>query len=73
MVLLTEKPVVKYGFCNKLLLYECKSDQLPISFIKTIFTCNQNIGETLNLKKRLSNILITGWSNSDEWNGQVKK
>ena len=39
----------KTGFCKKLLLYECNSDQLPISFIKIWFSCNQHIGETLFL------------------------
>ena len=47
-------------------------DQLPISFIKIRFSCNQNIGETLTrCKKSVSNVLITGESNFDEINGQL--
>ena len=44
-VLLLSK--LKYGFCKKLLHYEWNSGQLPISFIKIRFSCNQNIEETL--------------------------
>ena len=44
---------------------------LDISLIKIRFSCNQNIEETLTqLKKCLSNVLITGESNFDERNVQ---
>ena len=49
---LLPRSLLKYGFCKKLLLYECNSDQLPISFIKIRFSCNQKIGETFTQTKK---------------------
>ena len=43
---------LKSRFCKKLLLHKWNSGQLPISFIKIRFSCNQNIGETLTQCKK---------------------
>ena len=58
--------VLEYGFCKKLLLYECNSDPLPI---KIRFFCNQN--RFFTLSECLSDVLITGKSNIDEKSGQL--
>ena len=63
---------LKYGFCKKLLRYECNSDQLPIFSLKLDFSVSK-ILERLSLivKNILSNVLITGKSNFDEKSGQL--
>ena len=57
--------LLKCRLCKKLLLSKWNSWQLPISFIKIRFSCNQNIGETRTQckKKCLFNVLITRESN----------
>ena len=66
---------LKYRFRKKSFLYEWNSGQLPISFIKIRFSCNQNTEETLffTLNECLSNVLITGESNLNERNGQLPR
>ena len=66
---------LKYGFYKKLFLYEWTSDQLNIYW--PFFSSKLDSPEiktlerhSLNVKKCLSNVLITGESNFDEKNGQ---
>ena len=67
--------LLKYGFCNKLLLYEWNSGQLDTFFIKIRFCCHQNIKDTLffTLSECVSNVLMTGESNFGEKSVQLPR